>query len=223
MPTPCTPCPCRCRPAPAPTAPAPATGQRGSATRRLSLVCLRCCRCVTVVRASMDSSQWQCCGTSSAARPCRYRRPRPQVTPPPRSLGTHALPALTHNGEQIELDDGSFIGKLGLCASACAHGSSPCATCAALDARCLSPPTLQSQLSWSSTSCNRYVGPALLDCIGPGCCRLCMCFGVRTCCWRALLRRASPLPGTPLAARRDGTRRRSPAWRCSPRRGISPI
>jgi hypothetical protein len=31
------------------------------------------------------------------------------VTPPPRSLGIYALPPLTHNGEEVDIDQGSFI------------------------------------------------------------------------------------------------------------------
>lgn len=31
------------------------------------------------------------------------------VTPPPRSLGVHALPPNTHNGDLIELEEGTFV------------------------------------------------------------------------------------------------------------------
>lgn len=31
------------------------------------------------------------------------------VTPPPRSLGIYALPPLTHNGEEVDIDQGSFV------------------------------------------------------------------------------------------------------------------
>ena len=32
-----------------------------------------------------------------------------QITPPPRSLGAHALPPDTHNGDRIELPDGAVF------------------------------------------------------------------------------------------------------------------
>jgi hypothetical protein len=31
------------------------------------------------------------------------------VTPPPRSLGIHALPPLTHNGDAVEIDNASYV------------------------------------------------------------------------------------------------------------------
>ncbi len=65
--------------------------------------------------SSKQQQQQQQQQQATSTPPCARARSwcRPQVTPPPRSLGIYALPPLTHNGEQIEVDGQEFVGEQG--------------------------------------------------------------------------------------------------------------